>query len=633
MNYSEYLSFIKKYCGLLNNISDLMGDKYYVYDDNWKNLSLSELQEYNYKLFEPLKKSFAVLTDNSDELHRNMSIVAYWILTRYQYYVFERNFKQIASFKSFLYRFTKAIENNEDTSQVIYDYIHSNIKDRIDCDMKFIYTSYLLNDIILNCDLDSYNYLYLIGSYISDNELKIVDFFNNISNDKIKSMANTVVEGFLRGYKNQNLDFNDKDFVIVYYPLGFEKMAKEIYFLLKDKTDVVFSVITPECNKQLNYFHKNDSFLYVDERYVDEVLKAYDMAFEKYKNMLSGYGGPIWVESFGEKQFEPENKFLFNNDPLKDELIKKIDNKYYQLFSDYSNSKERSFSIISYPCPDIGDDFEAIFEDTIELNTLDNDLYDKIQEKIIDVLDKGDYVHVKGCNGNSTDIKVNLIELSNPEKETLFENCTADVNIPVGEVFTTPKLSGTDGVLNVSQVYLNCLKYKNLTITFKDGRIVDYNCDNFESEEENKQFIKENILFNNKTLPIGEFAIGTNTKAYLMAKKYNIESKLDILIAEKTGPHFAVGDTCYSHQEDLLTYNSNGKEIIPKENDYSVLRTTDIDNAYFGCHTDITIPFEELEFINVVTKNGETIPIIENGKFVVEGTEFLNEPLEKINNI
>lgn len=633
MNYSEYLSFIKKYCGLLNNISDLMGDKYYMYDDNWKNLSLSELQEYNYKLFEPLKKSFAVLTDNSDELHRNMSIVAYWILTRYQYYVFERNFKQIASFKSFLYRFTKAIENNEDTSQVIYDYIHSNIKDRIDCDMKFIYTSYLLNDIILNCDLDSYNYLYLIGSYISDNELKIVDFFNNISNDKIKSMANTVVEGFLRGYKNQNLDFNDKDFVIVYYPLGFEKMAKEIYFLLKDKTDVVFSVITPECNKQLNYFHKNDSFLYVDERYVDEVLKAYDMAFEKYKNMLSGYGGPIWVESFGEKQFEPENKFLFNNDPLKDELIKKIDNKYYQLFSDYSNSKERSFSIISYPCPDIGDDFEAIFEDTIELNTLDNDLYDKIQEKIIDVLDKGDYVHVKGCNGNSTDIKVNLIELSNPEKETLFENCTADVNIPVGEVFTTPKLSGTDGVLNVSQVYLNCLKYKNLTITFKDGRIVDYNCDNFESEEENKQFIKENILFNNKTLPIGEFAIGTNTKAYLMAKKYNIESKLDILIAEKTGPHFAVGDTCYSHQEDLLTYNSNGKEIIPKENDYSVLRTTDIDNAYFGCHTDITIPFEELEFINVVTKNGETIPIIENGKFVVEGTEFLNEPLEKINNI
>lgn len=633
MNYSEYLSFIKKYCGLLNNISDLMGDKYYMYDDNWKNLSLSELQEYNYKLFEPLKKSFAVLTDNSDELHRNMSIVAYWILTRYQYYVFERNFKQIASFKSFLYRFTKAIENNEDTSQVIYDYIHSNIKDRIDCDMKFIYTSYLLNDIILNCDLDSYNYLYLIGSYISDNELKIVDFFNNISNDKIKSMANTVVEGFLRGYKNQNLDFNDKDFVIVYYPLGFEKMAKEIYFLLKDKTDVVFSVITPECNKQLNYFHKNDSFLYVDERYVDEVLKAYDMAFEKYKNMLSGYGGPIWVESFGEKQFEPENKFLFNNDPLKDELIKKIDNKYYQLFSDYSNSKERSFSIISYPCPDIGDDFEAIFEDTIELNTLDNDLYDKIQEKIIDVLDKGDYVHVKGCNGNSTDIKVNLIELSNPEKETLFENCTADVNIPVGEVFTTPKLSGTDGVLNVSQVYLNGLKYKNLTITFKDGRIVDYNCDNFESEEENKQFIKENILFNNKTLPIGEFAIGTNTKAYLMAKKYHIESKLDILIAEKTGPHFAVGDTCYSHQEDLSTYNSNGKEIMPKENDYSVLRTTDIDNAYFGCHTDITIPFEELEFINVVTKDGETISIIENGKFVVEDTDFLNEPLEKINNI
>ena len=37
MNYNEYISFIKKYCGLLNNISDLMGDKYYVYGDNWIN--------------------------------------------------------------------------------------------------------------------------------------------------------------------------------------------------------------------------------------------------------------------------------------------------------------------------------------------------------------------------------------------------------------------------------------------------------------------------------------------------------------------------------------------------------------------------------------------------------------------
>ena len=50
-------------------------------------------------------------------------------------------------------------------------------------------------------------------------------------------------------------------------------------------------------------------------------------------------------------------------------------------------------------------------------------------------------------------------------------------------------------------------------------------------------------------LAMGEFAIGTNTTAYVAAQKYNIADKLPILIAEKMGPHFAVGDTCYSWSE------------------------------------------------------------------------------------
>ena len=71
---------------------------------------------------------------------------------------------------------------------------------------------------------------------------------------------------------------------------------------------------------------------------------------------------------------------------------------------------------------------------------------------------------------------------------------------------------------------------------------------------------------------MGEFAIGTNTTAYRMAKEYQIGAKLPILIAEKTGPHFAVGDTCYSHAEDTAVYNPNGKEIIARDNEKSLLR-------------------------------------------------------------
>ena len=225
---------------------------------------------------------------------------------------------------------------------------------------------------------------------------------------------------------------------------------------------------------------------------------------------------------------------------------------------------------------------------------------------------------------------VALRKMDNPKKETLFENCVADVNIPVGEVFTSPQLSGTNGILHVTKVYLGEFQYRDLKITFKDGKITQYSCANFEDEEENKKYILENILNYHESLPLGEMAVGTNTTAYAAAKKYHIEDKLPILIAEKMGPHFAVGDTCYSWCEDTKVYNPDGKEIIARDNEISILRKEDISKAYFGCHTDITIPYEELDVLEAVKENGETIPIISKGKFVLTGTEELNRPLESL---
>ena len=169
---------------------------------------------------------------------------------------------------------------------------------------------------------------------------------------------------------------------------------------------------------------------------------------------------------------------------------------------------------------------------------------------------------------------------------------------------------------------------KNLELDFENGRITAYSCTNFDSEDESRKYIEDNILFHHKTLPMGEFAIGTNTTAYRMARKYQIADKLPILIAEKTGPHFAVGDTCYTYDEDNMTYNPDGKAIIARDNEISIQRKEDISKAYFNCHTDITIPYDELGAITVVRADGTTTDIIRNGRFVVPGTEPLNEPLD-----
>ena len=318
------------------------------------------------------------------------------------------------------------------------------------------------------------------------------------------------------------------------------------------------------------------------------------------------------------------------NDKQK-EISLEYDSKSSQIVNSYIPGDERSFTIVAYPVPEIGDQYEEIFDEIIKINTLDAKVYEKVQQTIIDALDQGTSVHILGNIGNHTDLRVQLYKLKDPKKETIFENCVADVNIPVGEVFTSPVLEGTNGVLHVSQVYLNELLYKDLEVTFSNGMVADYSCKNFEHELENKEYFLDNVLYRHPTLPLGEFAIGTNTIAYVAAKKYNIADKMPILIAEKMGPHFAVGDTCYSWAEDIKVYNSNGKEIVARDNSVSIQRKEDISAAYFHCHTDITIPYEELKSITVECADGKEIEIIRDGIFVLPGTEILNEPLKNSN--
>jgi leucyl aminopeptidase (aminopeptidase T) len=350
------------------------------------------------------------------------------------------------------------------------------------------------------------------------------------------------------------------------------------------------------------------------------------MSYEKYKDLAKGYAGPAVMEIFGEQTFAPLSKVdTIALDSKQQKLAVAYSNEAAMISNEFIPNEETSFTIIAYPIPDIGEKFEEIFAETVKVNTLDNDKYKKIQQCIIDALDEGDYVTITGANGNNTNINVKLYELKDKDKETIFENCTADVNIPVGEVFTSPVLKGTNGILHVKKVYLRDLKYVDLQLKFADGMISEYTCKNYEEEDENQRYIKENLLHNHDSLPLGEFAIGTNTTAYVMGEKYGISEKLPILIAEKTGPHFAIGDTCYSMSEEVTLYNPDGKEIVAKDNEHSRLRKEDMSKAYFNCHTDITIPYHELGDIIVYTKNGDSIIIIKDGRFVLKGTEELNQ--------
>ena len=502
--------------------------------------------------------------------------------------------------------------------------------------------------ILRTADFTDLRYLYAYGEYVGENELKMAEFMNSLPEETIHTMADTYTEGYRIGFEVTGKDLSKKAVVDVRYQLGFERMMRRALenfekmglqpVIYRAATSILYNPsiykngfysVSP--NRQYEFDHKDDKALFLDKMYCSRKLEVMHTAFEKYKKEARGYAGPAVVETFGEKEFEPVNKpeSLKMTDEQSALLVENR-TQMGQLQRQYIIEEERSFTIIAFPIPEVGDCFEELFRETIQINTLDYKKYQRIQQTIIDALDQADHCEIKGCNGNHTNLKVNLWKLKNPAKETIFENCVADVNIPVGEVFTSPVLEGTNGVLHVTRVFLNGLEYKDLEITFENGKIQNYNCANFATEEENKAFIKENILFRHKTLPLGEFAIGTNTTAYVAAKKLGVESKMPILIAEKMGPHFAVGDTCYSHAEEVKVYNPDGKEIVARDNEVAALRSVNPSKAYFNCHTDITIPYDELAELTAVKKDGDRITIIQNGRFVLPGTAELNEPLQEL---
>ncbi len=502
-------------------------------------------------------------------------------------------------------------------------------------------------DIVMESDLADLRYLYRYGEYIGENELKTAEYLNSLPQETIRAMASTYTEGYRKGFELAGIDLSQKTSVEVRFCLGFERMVREAIKQFEAMGLQAILYRSPVhgadkrqhlktgyygaiANPQYEYDHRNDVALFLDKPYKDRRLAMMKVAYEECRELAAGYAGPAVMETFGEEPFAYVNK------PECCSLSEKQQKLYVAFYSEssslvqqYIDPEKRSFTIISYPVPEIGPDFEEIFAETIRLNNLDSEKYKKIQQALIDALDEGVAAEVKGAGENCTDLRVALQPIADPKRQTGFENCLADVNIPLGEVFTSPQLEGTNGILHVSDIYLNDVRYLELWLKFEDGFVVDYGCANDEDPEIGRRLIRDAIMNQHERLPLGEFAIGTNTTAYAMARKYDIISRLKILIIEKMGPHFAIGDTCYSHAEERAVYNPDGKEIIARENNCSAKRHEDYSKAYFNCHTDITIPYHELDSIRVIHADGTKVSLIEGGRFVLPGTEELNLALDQ----
>ena len=494
--YRDYFKKMAEFVLMLDELRDEL------LDGRYQKLTLEELRTWNRRLYQD------VLPEQYEESYANPDYACkmfgkesgqilgmlYAELRGAVVYVFEGKTEYLAILYELLIEIYNQFEDTPDakTARDIFywyasDYCDVFLADRIR--EQILPEESFATDLIMNSDLKDLRYLYQFGEYISENEWKTAEHLNRLPEETIQKMADVYSEGYRIGFVNTGKDLSKKSVVNIRYILGFERVVKKAIenFEKMGLKPVIYraavSVLTKRqhykigycgavANKQYEYDHKDDQAIFMDKKYLERKLEVMQTTYEHYKKEAAGFAGPACIDMFGEEPFEPVAKeTVAKLSESQEEMILQYDSRQSQMVNRYIKGEERSFTIIAYPVPEIGEQYEEIFDEIIRINTLDAKVYEKVQQTLIDALDQGEYVHILGTNGNRTDLNVQLHPLNDPAKETIFENCVADVNIPVGEVFTSPVLEGTNGVLHVSKVYLNELQYRDLEIIFSNGMV------------------------------------------------------------------------------------------------------------------------------------------------------------------
>lgn len=452
------------------------------------------------------------------------------------------------------------------------------------------------------------------GLPVLPQERQLAKFLFDYDAEALAGMGARIADAFLHGFISQNRDRAGRTLVRFSYQIGQEAIAREVYFAL------VRQGLVPSVQKPGGLTREEPE---APVRNSLEWMKrhaAYKAACQRYDAGLRNTCGMIGMIQFGE---EPTAPHAPKGTRRQRELSAKLAGDKRGLESERIQPATISFCKVAFPNVFAGERFEEIFSDVFRMNLRNSEPYERMQQAVIDALDCCEEIRVVGHGQNRTDLTIRLRELRDPKTQSNFLNCGDDLNIPYGEVFTTPVLAGTNGLLHVREIYLSGVPYRELELAFRDGYLVRA------GSSEGAEYVRRNLLHPHETLTAGEFAIGTNTSAYAIARRYDLLPRIPILWLEKMGPHIAIGDPCFARGEDACVFNLyDGKEMTARENERTAKRTNG-GEIYYNKHVDITIPFQDIGALYGVARGGKQYMIVQDGRFVLPGTEGLNEGLEE----
>jgi aminopeptidase len=154
---------------------------------------------------------------------------------------------------------------------------------------------------------------------------------------------------------------------------------------------------------------------------------------------------------------------------------------------------------------------EAFEDFYFKVCNLDYSKMDKAMDRLVELMEKTDQVHIKGPG---TDLTFSI-------KGIPVIKCAGHMNIPDGEVYTAPVRDSVNGTLtyNTPTVYQG-YTFENIHFEFKDGKII--NATSSDTENLNKFLdTDEGARY------IGEFSIGVNPYILHPMKDTLFDEKID----------------------------------------------------------------------------------------------------------
>jgi len=199
----------------------------------------------------------------------------------------------------------------------------------------------------------------------------------------------------------------------------------------------------------------------------------------------------------------------------------------------------KKWVLLRYPTPSFAQSSKMSTEKFAEfffnVCTLDYAELDEKMNPLKDLMEKTDKVRIETPTTN----------ISFSIKGMPAIKCSGQCNIPDGEIYTAPLKDSINGtiIFNVPAIN-NGVEFNNIKLVFKDGKIVDFDCN------DNDRF-KEVLDTDEGSRFMGEFAFGLNP--------YCKESVKDILFDEKMSSsiHMAIG----SSYEDCFNGNKSAVHL------------------------------------------------------------------------